>query len=820
MKKTLIFLIATILAALSARAEITADWKLHMPFDRWPTSIIETPGRVYFLSRTFEHNGAIPARAINSNSLFYYDKAGEEVVSFNRRNLGSGNAVACMAYNAEKGYLLVVYTDCNIDFVYDDGRILNILSLNAASIQGRKEVNSITFDNENDRVYLATSFGYVSLNDRKYEVAESRIYNEDIQSVARCGSNIVLCHDYDIYYAPASDQRYNFSSYKLMEDSPSVDVLLPLKGNDFVAYTTAVGGTIYKVVYTGGGYKAESLADDPKVHCMQTIKGGYRLCGNVVVYTLTDGGELTYETRTRDAWRIPSTTLDGKELWVLFEKKGVRGYRLPDNSIAHHYTRPNAPATYISSDIAHHPKYGMLAGSNGYDFALAAFGQATPGNLSALKWGIWQEYGPDYVAPDKFPSTTNYFGVAIDPKNTDYVYRSNVLGGLMRLNLSNPDDILILANPSNENAGSQGFIKVADDLAAWSRLCRFSTPRFTSDGTMWTLYNNADTELAELWWWTAADRAATTSASTYRPMNRLQLPRFPSNNTDVMVALDRNPGMVVMGGLGNGGSLMLYDHRNTPATKGDDRYVFYDSPYDQDGGGVTFLNINNLMEDPQTGLVWIMSQRGIFTINPATAFDTPNLVSRIKVSRNDGTNLADYLLNEINVNNMAIDGEGRKWFCTSNGLVCTSADGRTILGEFTTDNSYLPADNVLAACYNPDNNSMLVATDGGLVEMFPSGSGSSELPRGDAFRVYPNPVEPNYYGWVRIDNIADGSLVKITDASGGIVKELGPAEGGSVEWDVSGHNNRRVSTGVYYVMVSPGNAGNGETKIQKILVLN
>ena len=80
-------------------------------------------------------------------------------------------------------------------------------------------------------------------------------------------------------------------------------------------------------------------------------------------------------------------------------------------------------------------------------------------------------------------------------------------------------------------------------------------------------------------------------------------------------------------------------------------------------------------------------------------------------------------------------------------------------------------------------------------------------------------MEPDFYGWVRIDNIADGSLVKITDAKGGLVKEMGPVEGGGVEWDVTGLNNQRVNTGVYYIMVSPGASG-GDSSINKILVLN
>ena len=391
----------------------------------------------------------------------------------------------------------------------------------------------------------------------------------------------------------------------------------------------------------------------------------------------------------------------------------------------------------------------------------------------------------------------------------------------MRINLANPSDVMIFANPANANSTSPGFVKVVEDQPNWNLLCRFTTPQFSTDGTMWTLYNNTISGHPELWYWPAASRLATTSAATYQPMKKISVPKLPTSNSDVMITLAKNPTIVAMAGdIPNGGSIMFYDHKGTPETTNDDKYVYMNSIHDQDGGSVSFLAVNSLYEDPSTGLVWILSQRGVFTVNPKTAFEDPSRVNRIKVARNDGTNLADYLLNEINVHSMSEDGEGRKWFSTSNGLVCTSSDGRTILAEFTTDNSYLPSNEVFATCYNPDNNSMLVATNGGLVEMFPSGSGGSSNGTGSEIRPFPNPVEPDFYGWVRIDNIADGSLVKITDSKGGLVKELGPARGGSVEWDVSGMNNRRVATGVYYIMVSPGSSGDGKAQIAKILVLN
>ena len=820
MKKSLFILITLLLGTIGAKAELTADWRIHMPYDAWATTVIETPNRVYFMGRTFEYNANVSKRDVSSNSLFYYDKAGDEIVSINARTTASGNAVACIGYNYEKKYLLVVYTDCNIDFIYDNGQVYNLQALKVTSIPGKKEANSINFDPARNRAYVATSFGYICLNDQKHEIEESRNYGESIGSIAACGNNIVLSQEGQIYYAPITSHRFNFSDYTLLEGAPKTDVILPLKNGRFAGYQNTWDVHIDLFTPEGGSYTWRQLETDPKIHNVQAIKDGFALCGNVRLFLMNEYGIYKAFARPNSEWTKPATSLDGTELWCLEAQKGLKSYKVDGMALTRNSMRPNAPATYVSTSLLYHPNYGMLAGSNGVDLALNDFSQATPAQVSALKSGTWKEYGPQYTNPDRFSVTTNYFGLAIDPKNPNYLYRTNTTGGIMRLNLTNPNDMLIMANPSNPNSSKEGFIQIADNLSVWRSLCRFTTPQFTPDGTMWTLYNYNE-EHPQLWYWPSADRLATMGASTYRPMKKLDIPGMPSGNSDVMITLTRNPNIVVIGGeISNYGSVIVYDHKGTPDVKSDDRYVYINKPYDQDGGSVSFLQVNALAEDPESGIVYIMTQRGLFTINPATIFDNPNTVNRIKVARNDGTNLADYLLNEINVNHMSIDGEGRKWFSTSNGLVCTSKDGRQILGEFTSDNSYLPEGNVYATAYNPENNSLMVATDGGLVEMFPSGSGQSVSSDDSGVRVYPNPVEPDYYGWVRIDNIADGSLVKITDSRGGIVKELGPAQGGSVEWDVSGLSNTRVSTGVYYIMVSPGGNNGGKTQISKVLVLN
>lgn len=824
MKKSLFILFFAVLSAFSTRADITADWLMHMPFDDWATQVIETPKRVYFTARTFEDNPNISGRDFSSNSLFYYDKEGDEIVSVNERANASGNAVACIGYNAKEKYLLVAYSDCNIDFIYDDGRVLNLPALKVTSIPGKKEVNHINFDNERNLAYLATSFGYLTLNDKRHEVAESRNYGENISSIARCGDNIIIAMEGKLYSAPASQQRFNLEDYILIDNSlPDLNTIIPTKSSRFYAYKSGTATNLWDIDLSKGEPVCNKIADDSKLYGIQQFDGGHILAGNSVFYKIPDDGSSISRISRPSADRdYPASTLNGTEIWTLVSRKGLRSYR-PNGeewTVTRDYMRPNAPASYISTSMYYHPTYGMLVGSNGYDLALSDFTQHTPNNISALKGGFWKEYGPNYTPSIDLRNTNNYTGLAVDPQNPNHIYRASTLGGIMRINLANPSEALIFANPSNSNKNSQNFVKITEDQKVWDVLCRFTTPQFASDGTMWSLFYNFDQDRTELWHWPAADRLATTSASTYRPMKKIDVPSFVGSNYDVMITLTQNKNIIAIGGFSNYGSVLFYDHNGTPDVTSDDRYVHITNAYDQDGGGVAFQSVNNLYEDPATGLVWIMTQRGLFTVNPENAFKDPTRVNRIKVARNDGTNLADYLLNEINVHSMSIDGEGRKWFSTSNGLVCTSADGRTILGEFTTDNSYLPSNVVFETCYNRETNSMMVATDGGLVEMFPSGSGTSGAANDSGMRVYPNPVEPDYYGWVRIDNIPDGSLVKITDAQGGIVKELGPAQSGSVEWDVSGYNNRRVSTGVYYIMVSPGSNSNTGTQISKILVLN
>ena len=97
-----------------------------------------------------------------------------------------------------------------------------------------------------------------------------------------------------------------------------------------------------------------------------------------------------------------------------------------------------------------------------------------------------------------------------------------------------------------------------------------------------------------------------------------------------------------------------------------------------------------------------------------------------------------------------------------------------------------------------------------------SGGSSSD---GGSVRAYPNPVRPDYYGYVTIDGLPDESLVKIVDASGNIVKELHAASG-EARWDVTNMTFKRVSSGVYFILASSMRNQDNYSEVAKVLVVS
>ncbi|MDE6178221.1 MAG: hypothetical protein K2F86_03545, partial [Duncaniella sp.] len=119
------------------------------------------------------------------------------------------------------------------------------------------------------------------------------------------------------------------------------------------------------------------------------------------------------------------------------------------------------------------------------------------------------------------------------------------------------------------------------------------------------------------------------------------------------------------------------------------------------------------------------------------------------------------------------------------------------------------------------SNSLFIATLSGLLEL--STDSSPAMDDYSEAYAYPNPLTPDYTGWVTITGLMADSMVKIVDQNMNLVYQT-TSEGGMATWDGCNMNGQRVRSGVYYVLASSGGesaaSASSAAVATKILVIN
>ena len=794
-------------------------WKMHATFDGEVDNIFETPEYVYFTSR------AMPDMSGQRRmSLFRYDKEGDEILPLSTDNYLTSNTVTAAQYCPQKGYVVAVGTNYDITFIYDDGKVVTIPDYRLASLSNEKTVNSITIDPWHNRVYMATNFGYIALNDEKYEIAESRVYGEELKSVARVGDHLIILRGTDILEANANSARFSISDYE-STNVGSANLLAPVSENVCVVFST--NGAPHKINLIkeeDGSLKSKVLLSG-RYYSKVNNKDGLLVTSQTSLLQIDPEGEITTHECPSLDYSLTTGSYNLSELWQGIKRKGIRSFKVDSGSdeltLTRDYMVPNSPSPYTTSQMAVHPTEGVLVLSYPHDYSFREYPEDMPLQISGYKNGWWSNFAPAYTNEDRSSIMELPNGIAVDPDNPNYVYTGSWKYGFLRVNLADGNDIVHLSKPQDKDNGNPGFI----ELVANQYGCYFSAPNFDSNGNLWTVFgdlNNQSPSRIHLFCWEASDRRTSITSSNIVLPKRIEVNYdYTEENTTIVVPLvhSKNKNRLVLCSRNWSSDLGVLDTKGTPTDASDDVLGFTKVFVDQDGNSLTVNRIRFAWEDSLTGNVWVGHETGLFYFDPDDFFKggTP-IMYRVKVARNDGTNLADRLLEDVIVNNMTSDGSGRKWFATlGGGAVCTSSDGRTIEEELNTSNSPIPSDNVYGLIYVPENNSMLISTSEGIAEYFLSGDGGSS---GDGnLKIYPNPVRPDYFGYVTIEGLPDRSIVKIVDASGNIVKEFGPVSG-DVQWDVTNHQFRRVSSGVYFVLASAGENESAFSTVGKILVVN
>lgn len=240
--------------------------------------------------------------------------------------------------------------------------------------------------------------------------------------------------------------------------------------------------------------------------------------------------------------------------------------------------------------------------------------------------------------------------------------------------------------------------------------------------------------------------------------------------------------------------LYYYDYKN-------DRLEGITSFSNDDGADIAPIYLYDLKEDSE-GNIWVASSAGPFYWTKDNIVSGNKVFTQHKISRDDGTGLADYLLKNVSIRCMEIDAAGRKWFGTNgSGVYLISSDNDSELEHFTTKNSLLSSDVIYDIMVDDATGVIWFATSKGLCSYQTDVTETYGDLSDDNVYAYPNPVSPDYTGDITIKGLIDGYQVTITTASGYVVNK-GICSGGSYRWNGCDQNGDRVASGIYMVLVS------------------
>lgn len=776
--------------------------------------LIDTDSKVYFLT---------------CGQLYSYDKDNDETYCYSSGNRLSDSNITDIYYNAVKKQLVVVYSNSNIDVIDRDDRVYNMPDIKDASLDMVPVINDIAFDG--DRFFAVTNFGIVAFDIKKMEVISAGNYRMNLTNVMVSGDNIWVREVSNFHHI--IDKNVNLTSISNMKKymlTYTTDEMCDL-GDDLAVFI-AEGRkqlSVKKLVPRPGRTEDMSFTNDTNLRGLTKLADGSVMChSNTRLYTITPDGTVSSVS-------LSGTPLETKSESNTFETKTIGSYKgldrlwMGNRDGLSSYSLKDGQLTVLSEPIHHADGLtfvnvgnlvkdadgAIYAASLGYNRYLEKCMYIGPNTfydlfyINKLSDGVVTDLSPVKYTPknkNQRPYSTDPVGfksglyLHIDPNDTEGYVVGSVYDGFYYF--KNGEEV---AHYYEDNSTLQTI--------NYGYCVRSTGLEFDRHGNLWLVQLLGEDDVTAQFHMLPADKVGTeTTKADWQLLNFNR----ESGQNGVLLACENSNNILYIDGSYKTPITVIKTKGTT--TLSDDEAFDSQLLVDQDGIAFSYEYMLCMVED-QNGHVWVGTDNGVIEItNPDAITNSTFTINHLKVPRNDGTNFADYLLDGEIVTSIAVDPANRKWITTvRSGVYLVSENGDKILEHFDPTNSPLSTYGVLSAICD-DRNNVYFATTNGLYQY--SGTASHAAQDYSQVYAYPNPVRPEYTGWITITGLMDNSLVKIADAAGNVFYQ-GTSEGGMLVWDGCDAHGRRVKTGVYYVFASIGGTdveSNGA--VTKILVVN
>lgn len=721
---------------------------------------------------------------LSDGGLYSYDYEDMDVVTYDKSGVLSDNGIFDISYCSEEKTLVIVYNNGNIDLLYDDGSVYNMTDFKNKTA-GDKTINDIYVNGKN--MYMSTNYGLLIVDIAERIFSKTYTLDYEINSVAVDGNFIYAATDNGVYKGNTADN---------LQDKSKWSVITKNAIDEFIDFN----GKLYSLTSSG------VFSIDKSTFAMTNISKFsakyWSICNDMLLlsdasslYSVGTDGKMTL----LDGKGIRTADYAGNTYWCACGTDGLKGMSLKDGKFTENVSSviPDSPMRNYSYFLRMTPENRLLVAGGSFNYN----GQSFPGTLMKYEnqsWTCFDEETP--IATVGKSLYVNVTDIAQDPNDSEHHFAGSVSDGIFEFK-----DYKMVNHYDYRNSPLQSILPSSSRPNAYVWITGLE---YDKDGNLWMLNNQTDTIVRIL---KNDGKWAALYYSEIKDIPTLDQVLF-DNRGWAWINCRRTTNNPV-----NYAGVFCVDTKGTLENTADDSRKFITRFSNQDGVAYSPDLFNCIAEDLD-GNIWFGTDKGPFvTYSPEDVFDNGFYFTQVKIPRNDGTNLADYLLSDVNITCITIDGGNRKWMGTSgNGVYLLSSDGIEMIEHFTTENSPLISDNIESIAIDGSTGEVFFGTDAGLVSYLGTATDPAGSLSDDNIKVYPNPVRPEYTGRIYITGLMRDTDVKIVSASGYLVNS-GTSVGGEYTWDGKNKGGKRVASGVYYVLAADAEGNSGA--VAKILVI-
>jgi hypothetical protein len=725
--------------------------------------------------------------AIMDNGLIEYDIKNSELSEWSKVNGLSDINPSAIYYDKETNSFFIGYKNGNIDRIKDNV-VTNIPALKLASVSGKKQINA--FKRNKNLIYVSTGLGVLVLNPSKNEVKDTYYpnqQNEEILDVAfQNDSIIVLTKNFAKIAHVNNTSLVDFQQWKNYQFLPNLsserffkhikkwnDELF-IQIND-VAYAN---DSIYRIT-SNGLVNVIDLPFGIEINRFDIINDKMYLSMQGGVFVYNKAMELI-ETHLNQFYNAIGVTVSNNSVFIAEENNVI----YESSSAGLKNLKHNGPPKNSFFTVKSNNNKMLFAGGTLSSAAAIDFNSAGAYIFENENWTLIDRYNQN-LWKDKF--IWDVLSITVNPKNTNQI----AMGLHCDYPLAIMEDGKNISTIYNE---MNSLIEETHFQNGWSCI---TDVLYDDDENLWMLNAFSKKPL----------KVKTKNNEWFE---------FPISNNIInsltgKILIDENN--IKWFYVPNKG-LYAFSDGGTLNDESDDKVVHINEG--DNTGALPSKNVTSIAMDLNNQL-WIGTEKGFGILNNTAnileALPGEYNVNRIKLQFEGNV---EYLLGNVYITDIVIDGGNRKWIGTANsGIVLISENGNEILQTFTTDNSPLISNNIMDMEFNHQTGELFIVTDLGLV----SYRSDASIGKNDYkdVSVFPNPVLPSFDGLITIQGIKANSDVKFTDIAGNLVFQT-TSNGGTAVWNGKNLKGEKVAPGTYLIWTA-SNVEKGR-KVGKVVVLN